>query len=189
MPFKDIYWDLWWPLCSADWNNLIYCSRRHHEEQFCEIILNLDQWPFKGISYLELWQPFCSAEQNHLCNFGRRYYEEKFCKLFWIWAIGSRVECIFKDFLSGALVALLFGGTKPFILFWNRASWGTFMWSYIKFEPVVQEGMSFKQKVYGPRAKADHKGSPFAFSPGELRKMQKFWEVQNSGVIYSSTNL
>ena len=110
-------------------------------------------------------------------------------KLFWIWASGSRVECIFKDFLSGSLVALLFGGTKPFILFWKRASWGTFMWSYIKFEPVVQEGMSFKQKVYGRRAKADHKGSHLASSPGELRKMQKFGEVQNSGVINSSTNL
>ena len=64
--------------------------------------------PFKGISYLELWQPFCSAEQNHLCYFGRGYYEEQFS--------GSR-RCQLKDFLSGALAALLFKGAKPFIQF------------------------------------------------------------------------
>ena len=113
MPFKDIYRDLWWSLCSADWNNLIYCSRRHHEEQVCEIILNLDQLPFKGISFLELWQPFCSAEQNHLCNFGREYYEEQFCKIILNLGQWFTRRMHFKDFLSGALVALLFGGTKP----------------------------------------------------------------------------
>ena len=48
-------------------------GRRHHEEQFCEIILNLDQW------------------------FMRR--------------------CHLKDFLSGALAALMFGGAEPFVLF------------------------------------------------------------------------
>ena len=26
---------------------------------------------------------------------------------------------------------------------------GTFMWSYMEFGPVVQEDMSFKEKVYG----------------------------------------
>ena len=31
----------------------------------------------------------------------------------------------------------------------KRASWGTFMCSYLKFRPVVQEEMSFKEKVYG----------------------------------------
>ena len=35
MSFKDIsYLELWQP----------HCSRRHHEEQSCVIILNLDQW-------------------------------------------------------------------------------------------------------------------------------------------------
>ena len=32
------------PLCSADPNHLCNFGRRYHEEQFCEIILNLDQW-------------------------------------------------------------------------------------------------------------------------------------------------
>ena len=42
MSFKDIsYLELWQPICSVEWNNF---GRRHHEEQFCEVILNLDQW-------------------------------------------------------------------------------------------------------------------------------------------------
>ena len=45
MSFKDIsYLELWWPLCSAEQNHLCNFSRRYHEEQFFEIILNLDLW-------------------------------------------------------------------------------------------------------------------------------------------------
>ena len=45
MLFKDIsYLELWWPLCSAEQKHLCNFGRRHHIEQFCEIILNLDQW-------------------------------------------------------------------------------------------------------------------------------------------------
>ena len=44
MPLKDIsYLQLWWPLCSAEWDHLCNFGRRHYEEHFCEI-LNLDQW-------------------------------------------------------------------------------------------------------------------------------------------------
>ena len=76
MLFKDIsYLELWQPSCSVEWNHLCNYSRGYNKEQFCEIILNLDQWLrrelFKDISYLELWQPFCSAERYHLCNFGK----------------------------------------------------------------------------------------------------------------------
>ena len=43
--FKDIsYLELWQPLCSVDWNHLCNFGRRYHEEQFRDIILNLDQW-------------------------------------------------------------------------------------------------------------------------------------------------
>ena len=45
-------------------------------------------------------------------------------KLFWISASDSDVV---KNFLSRALVAVLFSGAKPFKQFWKRASWGTFM--------------------------------------------------------------
>ena len=62
--------------------------------------------PFKGISYLELWQPFCSAKRNHLCNFGREYYEQQFCEIVLNFGQWFR-RCLLKDFLSGALAALL----------------------------------------------------------------------------------
>ena len=43
MSFKDIsYLELWSPLCSVDQNHLCNFGRKHYEEQFCEIILNLD---------------------------------------------------------------------------------------------------------------------------------------------------
>ena len=54
-------------------HNSVQFIRRHHEEQFCEIILNLGQWLRRchlKDSYLELWRPLCSVERNHLSNFG-----------------------------------------------------------------------------------------------------------------------
>ena len=45
MSFKDItYLELWRPFCSAEQNHLFNIGRGYHEEQFCEIIMNLDQW-------------------------------------------------------------------------------------------------------------------------------------------------
>ena len=42
--FKDIsFLELWWPFCSAKQNHLCNFGRGYYEEQFCEIILNLDQ--------------------------------------------------------------------------------------------------------------------------------------------------
>ena len=71
MSLKDIsYLELWQPLCSMEQDHLCNFSRKHHEEQYYEIILNLDQWSrrrcfefepvvqeemsLKDISYLEL---------------------------------------------------------------------------------------------------------------------------------------
>ena len=70
---------------------------------------------FKSISYLDIWQPFCSAEPYYFCNFGRGYPEEQFCEI--ILNVGQwfRRRCHLKDFLSGALVALLFSGAEPFM--------------------------------------------------------------------------
>ena len=45
MSFTDIsYLKLWRPFCSAEQNHLCNFGRGYQEEQFCEIILNLDQW-------------------------------------------------------------------------------------------------------------------------------------------------
>ena len=45
MSFKDISYllELWQPLCSMERNHVCNFGRVHHEEQFCEVILNLDQ--------------------------------------------------------------------------------------------------------------------------------------------------
>ena len=72
--------------------------------------------PSKGISCLDIWQPFSSVECNHLCNLGRGYYEEQFCEI--ILNLGQWFRrCHLKDFLSGALAALLFCGAEPFMQF------------------------------------------------------------------------
>ena len=56
MLFNDIsYLELWQLLCWVELNHLSNFGRVHHEEQFCEIILNLTQeMSFKDISSLEL---------------------------------------------------------------------------------------------------------------------------------------
>ena len=53
----------------------------------------------------------------HLCNFSRGYPEEQFCEI----SLNSGQllgrRCCLKDFLSGALAALLFRGEEPFMQF------------------------------------------------------------------------
>ena len=45
MSLKDIsYLEVWYPPCSVEQNHLCNFGSRHHEEIFCEILLNLDQW-------------------------------------------------------------------------------------------------------------------------------------------------
>ena len=105
MAFKDIsYLELLRPFCSAERNHTYNICKRHYEEQFCEIILNLDQMvqekiSSKDISYLELWQPLCLVELNHLCNFGWRHHEENFCEIILILGQWFRKRCPFKIFL------------------------------------------------------------------------------------------
>ena len=67
----------------------------------------MEEMPFKDNSYLELWQPFCPVEQKHLCKFVRGFYEEQFCEI--ILNLCQLFRCHLKDFLIGALAALLFG--------------------------------------------------------------------------------
>ena len=38
------YLELWQPICWLEQNNWCILGRWHHEEHFCEIIFNLDQW-------------------------------------------------------------------------------------------------------------------------------------------------
>ena len=73
--------------------------------------------PFKDISYLEHWQPFRMAERNHMCNFSRGYQGEEFCEFILNLGQWFRRGCRLKDFLFGALGALLFSGVEPFMQF------------------------------------------------------------------------
>ena len=90
-------------------------GRGHHEEQFCEIILNLDQW-FNSC-HLELWQPLCSIERYHIRNFGSGHHELQFCEIILNSDQWFR-RCPLRDFLSRALAVLLFREADPFMQFW-----------------------------------------------------------------------
>ena len=112
-------------------------GRRHHEEQFCEIILNLDQW-FKRRCSLKIllicssvglsvqWSGTICAilveviKRNNsvkfLCSFSRGYQEEQFFEI--ILNLDQQFrKCHLKD-LSGALVALVFSVPESFMQFW-----------------------------------------------------------------------
>ena len=76
--------ELWQPFCSKEQNHLCNFGRVHHEEQFCEIILNLDQWLRRcSLNIFLIWGsggPFV-RQRSHLCNFGRVHHEKQFCDI------------------------------------------------------------------------------------------------------------
>ena len=89
MSFKDIsYLELWWPSCLAEWNHLCNFSRGNHEEHFCEIILNFDQW-FRRKWRLKIfliwsWQKKRSlliSGGKSFCNFVRGHHEVHFSEI------------------------------------------------------------------------------------------------------------
>ena len=64
MLFKNIsYLELWRHFCLAEQNHLCNFGRSHHEQQFCEIILNLYQW-FRRCLYSRCLEAllFCGVE-------------------------------------------------------------------------------------------------------------------------------
>ena len=72
--------------------------RGYHEEQFCEIILNIDQCMaqeeilLQDISYLELWWTFF-LRKGRLCAIlieGIMTHEEYFCEIILHWTSSSR---------------------------------------------------------------------------------------------------
>ena len=82
--FKDIsYLELWWLFCSVEQNHLCNFSRGHHEEQFCEIVLNYDEWFRRCCSKDFLSRALIAgmfSGPNPLCNFGRGHYGEHSCE-------------------------------------------------------------------------------------------------------------
>ena len=81
-------------------------GRGHHETHFGEIVLNLDQW-FGRLSYLKT---FLISSSGDPCI--------KLSKIVCAILVEAIIRCHLKDFLSGALVALVLGGEEPFMQFW-----------------------------------------------------------------------
>ena len=75
-----------------------------------------------------------AAEQNHLCNFDRGYPEKNFCEIILNLDLWFRMKCRLKDFLSGALAALMFSGAKT--IYANLVE--GIMWNSLKFGPQLQ---------------------------------------------------
>ena len=93
--FKDIsYLELWQSLCSVDWNRLCTIGRRYHEEQFCKIILNLDQ-RFRRkcrLKVLLIWSsgsPFVQRSVTICAILVEGIKRNNSVKLVQIWASGS----------------------------------------------------------------------------------------------------
>ena len=58
-----------------------------------------------------------SGAEPFVFNFGGGHYEEQFCEIISNLGQWFRRRCCLKDFLSGALAALLFSGAEPFMQF------------------------------------------------------------------------
>ena len=79
-----LIWSSGRPHYSAEWNHLCNFVLGYQEEQYCEVILNLDlslRRCHLKYFYLELWQPSCSVEPDHLCNFERGHHGEHSCEV------------------------------------------------------------------------------------------------------------
>ena len=138
MSLKDIsYLELWRPSCSVELNHLGNFYRGHYEENFCEINLNTNQWFRRCGLMIFLILPCCLSERNCFCNFGKGQYKDHFCEIILNLNQWFSMSCPLKYFLSRALMAILFGGAKPFRPLWYRALGGTFVCSSYKFEPVI----------------------------------------------------
>ena len=71
---------------------------------------------FNDISYLELWTGPFVHRSGTICAILVEGIEEQFCEF--ILNLGQWFRrCRLKDFLSGALAALLFSGVEPFMQF------------------------------------------------------------------------
>ena len=108
MLFKNIsYLELWQPVWSVEQNHLCNFGRRHHEEQFCEIILNLGQW-FRRRCCLKIffiWSSgslFVQRSRSICANLVEGIKRNNSVKLFWIWNICSRGQKTFLICSSGS---------------------------------------------------------------------------------------
>ena len=86
--------------------------------------------------------------------------------LFWIWTCGLEGGVV-----SGALAALLFSGAELFMQILYRLLWGTILWNYFEFGPMVQVSRLFSSRA--PAAPLFSGAEPFV----------QFWWKTSQGTI------
>ena len=99
--FKDIsYLELWWPFCSAERNHLCNYGRGYQEEQFCEMVLNLDQFRKRCLLKIFLiWScgsPFVKLSGTICVLLVEGIMRNNSMNLFKIWASGSGGDVVLK---------------------------------------------------------------------------------------------
>ena len=100
MSLKDFsYLELWQPLCSVEKNYLCNFGRRHHEEQLCANILNLDQWFRRRcrLNIFLIWSsgdPFVQQSGIICANLVEGIMRNNSVNLFHIWASGSEGDVV-----------------------------------------------------------------------------------------------
>ena len=122
----DFIWRYYLELCqplSAEQNHLCNFGRGHHEEHFCEMILNLDQWfrrrcHFKTFLIQSSGDPCIKPSRTVCANLVEAIMRNNSVKSFLIWTSGSGGNVIKRHFLSRALSTPLFGGGESFVQFW-----------------------------------------------------------------------
>ena len=99
MSFKDTsYLELWLPFCSVEQNYLCNFGRGYQEEQFCDIILNLDQWFTRcRLKKFLIWSsggPFVQRSGTICAILVEGIMSNNSVTLFRIWASGSGGDVI-----------------------------------------------------------------------------------------------
>ena len=72
---------------------------------------------FKVFLILSSGNPFVRLSVTICAIYGRKYKEDQFCESILNFGQWFKRRCRLKDFLSGALAALLCGEAKPFMQF------------------------------------------------------------------------
>ena len=90
----------------------------HHPKQllsYFEFGPVVQEMSFTDISNLELWQPLSSWSRIICAVLEGGIIRQQFCEI--ILNLGQWFRRYHKEFLSGAVVALLFSGAEPFMQF------------------------------------------------------------------------
>ena len=167
MSLKEIsYLELWQSLGSVEQNHLCNFGRRHHEEQFFEIILNLDQC-FRRCR-LKIFLNWSSGSQfvqqnGTICAIlVEGIMRNNSVNLFRIWASGSGEDVVLKSsYLE--LWPPFCSVEQNHLCNFERGHHGEHSCELVKLYEIWTSGSGVdvvKKKVYRRRMKTDHNTSP-----------------------------